>query len=650
MKSLRQTHLIFLLASVLAMLLIVTVQAFQFHGRAYRQDEAWVVHYAIENIERVGLGNHILQIFQNVVPENVIQDLWVYAFGQAENIVRFFSTLYTLVTLAIFYRLASDLFDRQAGLIAMFMLGTLSIYAYFSHEARTYSALVFGTVGFQWALLWFIRRPKRLYAGLTLLFGVIPFYQHPFLLYVYAAQVICILVFVRWDRDRYLRGIALFVVLGLLVALRIYINFASRGGEILYATATSIDAILPLYNDFKFNPEMLGNFAFLSGLLIPITLMKANRPDPVFRFGDRWRKWWIVISLVVMLGLILLVNAISPNLTPRNLLVIAPYLALIAAYGIRHVPWQAQIVAVVIFFVPFAFQFRYHLSNAGYRELAQYMEEHYDAQNDRIMVIAPQMWEWIPIKYYLDERTNLGLSNSDMLYVSIQKGGRFVPQRPDASVMIEAEKASDFDQDAIAQIEAYLGERERLWVIKANPFPPGNRALAWVDDHFSIHTVATFAGEGYYRPLEIVEYRRQPADPQTVARFGEDIRLEAWAFNNDVEIQPCQTISLDTWWQIDEATTELYSTTLVIADTNGQGVVNADGFPGEVILTPQWEVDHLYFSERELTVPCDIPAGDYLLLLGMYDVGTITNLPVHTPDGEPMGTDLFYLTTLRVAG
>lgn len=651
MNQSRQNNLLTLLVPALSILLIVVVQAWQFHNRSYRQDEAWVVHYGLENIARIGLLNHIMQVFRLLPPENVIQDIWVYLFGHAEHIVRFLSTLTTLATLAIFYRLASDLFDKHTGRIAVFMLGTLSIFAFFTHEARPYAALAFGTVGFQWALLRFIRRPNRTYTLLVLFFGVIPFYQHPFLLYVYATQLICIVIFVRWNRDLYLRGIALFVVLGVLVSLRMVINFAERGGEILYATPTTLDAILPLYNDFKFNPESLGLFLFLAGWLIPITNLKNNQHDSVFRFGARWRKWWMIVAFVAMLTLVMFVNAVSPNVTPRNLLIITPYIAMIVAYALRHVPWQGQLVAIVMICIPFVGQFRFHISNAGYWELRDYMAEHYDPTQDRLMIIAPQSWEWIPIKYYLDERTDLGLSNSDILYLSTQRGGRFTPQPPDSSVMIEYATPENFQL-----IEDYLGERDTLYMIKGNPFISAREdailldtlVIEWVEARYTAYNITAFSGDGYYTDLEVIEYRRQPTNLETVVYFGDDIQLANWTLKDSVEIQPCQTIALDTWWQTEKESNKLYSSTLVIADSDGQGVANADDMPGGYTMTSIWQPDHLYFDERQLTVPCDIPAGQYNLLLGLYDIETVENLPVNSPNGDPMGTNLLYLTTLTV--
>lgn len=644
MTSSRKSHPITLLVPALIILFLVTVQAYHFHDRAYRQDEAWVVHYAIENVARVGFVNHALQQLSTVVPENVLQDIWVMAFGHTETIVRFLSTLTTVLTLAMFYRFTSDLFDKQTGRIALFMLGTLSIFVFYTHEARPYAALAFGAVGFQWALLRFIRCPNRTYALLALALGVIPFYQHPFLLYVYGAQVYAILLFVRWNRSLYIRGVGLFVVLTALIGLRIYVNFAARAGEIAYATSTSLEGLLNLYNEFKFNPEILGLFFFLAGFVIPITYLKWNpQTKHPFRLGQHWRQGWMLTVFVAMLLLVLFVNALSPNVTPRNMIIIAPSIALIAAYGLRHVPWQGQMIAVLIFCVPFVTQFRAHNSNAGYWELRDYMVQNYDPNNGRILVIAPQIWEWIPIKYYLDEQANLLLTDDDILYVTVQPTDAFAPHSLDENTAIEG-----YTDEEFARLEAYLGDRDMVWVIESNPYSGGDNVLEWLDERYTIYDRADFPGDGYYRALEVVEYRRQPDTLETVVYFGEDVSLQGWQLNDSVQVQPCQTISVDTWWETDTPSPTLYSSTLVIANQDGQGVANADDMPGGIFLTSIWEPDTFYFDERQLTIPCDIESGQYNLLLGLYNIETVENLPVNTPDGSPMGTNLLYLTTLTV--
>jgi len=652
MNASHPAKLLALLMPALIILFLIAVQAHHFHSRIYRQDEAWVVHYALENIERVGLVNHILQIFHKLPPGDVLQDIWVHLFGHIENIVRYFSTLTTALTLAMFYRLAADLFDKRTAHLALILLGTLGIFVYYTHEARPYAALAFGTVGFQWALLRFIRRPSRRRAILTLLLAVVPFYQHPFLLYVYAAQLICILVFVRWNRELYRRGAALFGALALLIALRAYLNFFERSGIIRYHTETSLRGLSELYDYFKFVPEalglflLLGGFAIFLGKIVERVRSRKAAADPLMRFGGLWREGWVILSLMVMVALALLVNLAVPHVTPRNLLIAAPYLALIAAIALRRMHWQAQALALLFFCLPFALQFRPLNSNAGYWELANYIEQTYDPDQGRLVVMAPRIWQWIPIKYFLDERTHLGLSDSDIFYVTLEpQENDFAPQSLD-----ESQFAFDRRGSHLQRLQTYLGERDKLWVIRASGEPDegGDRVTEWIETGYSLYQAVDFPGENYYRALEVLEYRRHPDDAVAWVRFGDDVILTDWRLNDSVEVVPGQTISVDTWWATDAPLDVMLSSTLVIADQNGQGISHADDAPGGVYLTSIWRPGQLYFDERHLTIPDHIEAGEYPLLLGLYDFQVVENLPVKTAAGDATGNDLQYLTTLTV--
>ena len=652
MTPTRKSTFFTILIPALTILFLLTVQAYHFHDRPYRQDEAWVIHDGIENIQQIGLINHTLQIFSEVVPENFIQDIWVYLFGHDEHIVRFLSTLTLFIAMAFAYRLASDLFDHQTGRLTLVILGTISIFMFFTHEARPYAALALGTVGFMWALLHFIRRPNRTYFILAFVLCALPFYLHPFLLYIFAGQAICVLLFVRWDRQLYLRGVSLFAILSVIIGLRMIINFADRSGTIAYGTATSLEGLIALYNDFKFNPESLGLFLIGLGVFLPIDRFKFSSQVSTMRFGQRWRKWWVIGGVVIVFVGIMAVNMVVVSVTPRNLIIIAPFLAMIAAYGLRHLPWQAHLIAVLMFIVPYTLDLRSHAGTAGYPEVAQYMNENYDNANDRMMIIANQLWEWIPIKYYLDERTDLGLTETDIFLVSLRRTDLFVPQEFPEQNAITNSRVARGDDEWKYMLD-YLGDRQTLWVIYGNPFVEGNRmgevVQEWIDENYTIYSRIDFPGEDYYRPLEIIEYRRNPVEDMPIVRFGDDITLADWELNDSVEVAPCQTISVDTWWQTDVMADTLYSSTLVIANADGQGVANADDMPGGVFMTPLWETDELYFDERQLTIPCDIESGSYNLLLGFYDIGTVEtdgNLPVNSPDGESLGTTLYYLTTL----
>lgn len=664
-------RLLTLLLTAVTVLFLVSLQAYHFHYRPYRQDEAWVVHYALKNIERVGFLDHLLQIFRQLLPENFLQDIWLHLFGHTENIVRYFSTLTTVITLALFHRLAADLFGRYSAWLALVLLGTYSVFMYYSHEARPYAALALGTVGFQWALLRFIRRPDRKRAAITLLLAAIPFYLHPFIVYVYIAQLICILIFVRWDRNLYWRGIMLFVTLAFLVGLRAWINFGDRSGDIRYSISPTLAGLQELYDHYRFNPEILGLLFVAGGVAvflgklsdeIAMRLPSTGRPSldapaqdltamhPRMRFASLWREGWLILSLIVMVALPFLVNSHVRSLTPRNLLIAAPYIVLIAVVALRKMPRQAQLLALFFFCVPFVTQFRSHNGNAGYWELASLVERNYDRDRDRLLVMTSQAWEWIAINYFLHERTELGLSTDDIFYVSWESRDKdsFAPDSINESLFVTGLAKGDW-----RRMQPFLGEREKLWVIVGNPYIGGKNMLEAIESEYTLYQAVNFPGDTYYRALEVLEYRRHPADLQPDWRYGENFNLLNWRLNDSVQVQPCQTISVDNWWSIDQAIEDLIISTLVLADENGQGVVQANDVPGGIYPTSIWQPDRPYFDHRSLTIPCDIPAGHYPLLLGMFPVTTgenvaVDNLPVRTAQGEATGKRLEYLTTLTV--
>ena len=78
-----------------------------------------------------------------------------------------------------------------------------------------------------------------------------------------------------------------------------------------------------------------------------------------------------------------------------------------------------------------------------------------------------------------------------------------------------------------------------------------------------------------------------------------------------------------------------------------QAVARTDAEPSGA-RTIDWDASTYHLDGRTLFIPCDLPPGDYPLLVGLHDLLTAEPLPAFTPDGSPAGSNLAYLTTLRV--
>ncbi len=658
-----KSRLLSLLLAAGALLFLIAVPALHFHDRSYRQDEAWVVHHAVAQIEQIGLLSHIVKPLHELFPENVWQDIWVTLFGHHENITRFFSALVRMLALAMMYRLASKLFDRHSGWLAMILLGTTAIVYYYGHEARPYALMVFGSASFPWAWLRFIETPDLKRGALALMIAALVLFVHPFFAFLLASQLLCALAFVRWNVILYRRGAMLYGLIALVVAYRGFINYSAHNGEIAYNLESSWAGLEVLYDFFSFNPASLGALLVLGAFATLLAkLVRAWRRadfadegaaaglDARMRLPTLWREGWFALSVIAMLGAALLVNLFMPSLTPRNMLILAPGIALLAAISLRQIPRHLQLVVLIMLCLPFVREFRHFGGNAGYWELAAYMEERYETGSDRLVIAAKQMWEVIPINYYLQERTNLDLSPQDIFTLSGMKPIED-PQSPPA--FEPRFTATGREADAAMRLRDFLGESERLWLIKGNPYREGEPIIAELEREYSLYSAMSFPGETYYRALEALEYRRQPPVLEPLWRFGKDIKLLNWRLMGGHTVQPCAQVTVESWWSTDVALDALYSSSLVMAGGDGNGIAHADDVPGGLYLTTIWQPDALYFDERVLNVPCDIAAGEYPLLLAMYKIPNedqpLETLPIHSSGGQPTGQRYQYLTTL-VAG
>ena len=651
-----------LLLAALAILFVIVVQASHFHQRPYRQDEAWVIHFALANIEDVGFFNHILMPLYELVPENVLQDIWIHLFGHHERITRHLSSLLTMLALAMICRLGSDLYDRHTGWLAILLLGTYGIFAYYGHEARPYSLMVFGAVSFTWALLRFIELPSFKRGVFAWLIAALAVFTHPFMAFLLASQLVCVVVFVPWDRFLFRRGAVLYALLGLLVAYRGYINFTAHQGAILYNLETSWAGLSLLYEYFRFEPAALGLLLFLGGLAtLLLKLASTLRPSSApahstrvwlgqrMRFPSFWREGWFALSFALMLAMALLFNLLVPSLTPRNVLILAPSIVLIAAMALRQMPRHLQLILLIMLCLPFIDSLRIEGGNAGYPEMTAWLEERYQPGRDSLVVAAESMWEIIPINYYLQERSRLSLGAEDIFFISrtLPLDDPMTPQAFDASL-----STTGFDAEPWPRLRDFVGESQRVWLIEGNPYDGAQKLIASMEQEYTLYGAIDFPGETYYRALKVLEYRRQPEFAEPLMRFGKDIALLHWQLNTEHSVPACARISLDTWWSTEAALDDLYSTTLVIAGADGNGIANADDVPGGIYPTSLWQPGQIYFDERVLTIPCDTAAGEYPLLLGMYalpiDEQPLEMLPIHTSAGEPTGRRYEYLTTLQV--
>ncbi|MCZ7567186.1 MAG: glycosyltransferase family 39 protein [Ardenticatenaceae bacterium] len=133
-----------------------------------------------------------------------------------------------------------------------------------------------------------------------------------------------------------------------------------------------------------------------------------------------------------------------------------------------------------------------------------------------------------------------------------------------------------------------------------------------------------------------------PARPLE-ADFGGRIALQGTELPGSVVTTPGTALEIPVLWQSLRPAGQDLTVFVHLVGTDGTPLVQADRQPtGGFFPTGRWRPGDRVPDTITLTLPSGLPAGEYRLLVGLYDVSTGARLSL------PDGTDAFVLATLRV--
>ncbi|MCL4237046.1 MAG: glycosyltransferase family 39 protein [Anaerolineae bacterium] len=626
-----------MLIAVLLILASVTISTVRFHDRNYFRDEINTVHAGV-TLNAAETTRWMAQSGIHPAGWRVLGVYWVKLVGLTEGATRWLSALCTMLTLALVYRLGADLFDRRTGLYALFLLGTVPFALFYMYELRPYPMLALTTAGLLLSFLRWVHRPRFSYALLFVLFGMAALQTHYFAAYILAGLALTFVIVVRWERGRYLRAFGLFAAIALSFTawLPSVIHGLFFRGPRGYTLPTNWDTLAMVHDELQLAPPALGQLLLLFALLTPVGAHYARRKESrVFHFGEEWRKGYVLLVPLFTLVIAFAINTWKGSITTRNLIGLLPPLAVLLAFALRRMPWRAQMAIVALIALPALTDFRYYREGLPSRQIVSFMMPHYQP-DDRFLITG--IHDPRPLAFYLFDRLPTRPDKHNMFYIGYPT---FQLQRIEhlENLILTPEPG------ALADFAESLAGAQRLWYVYGNedrdlidPF------LDILQADFALYRadLATTDATYYFR-----EYRRVPGDLRDAAHFGEAISLQGWHLPDGVSVRACQDVPFESWWRALDAPSADLGIGLVLADASGQGVAKADAGPSGA-RTIGWAAGTYHLDGRALAVPCDLPPGDYSLLIGLHDLVTAEALPAFAPDGAPTGSNLVYLTTLTV--
>ncbi|NJL93298.1 MAG: hypothetical protein HC915_05980 [Anaerolineae bacterium] len=266
------------------------------------------------------------------------------------------------------------------------------------------------------------------------------------------------------------------------------------------------------------------------------------------------------------------------------------------------------------------------------------------AQGSPVILNMPSRWLGLYVQRWLladvPERAIFHLGPDGERFPTVD-----IPNAP-------AHAAENLDAATLEQLGAFIADAEQVWYLSTPERADQDTAFfAMAEAAGYLPTPYPIQDDGYrLARFSIWRFQRAPLAPETIYQFGaEGIALVSWELTGRDNPQACQALRLQSWWTSADVPENNYSLTLVLINAEtGQPVLNVDAAPGDTLMQ-LWEPGQLVFDERLVSLPCDLPAGRYDVLLGMYaqQGGQLVDLTAALPDGAQVGNRA-YLTTLNV--
>ena len=188
-----------------------------------------------------------------------------------------------------------------------------------------------------------------------------------------------------------------------------------------------------------------------------------------------------------------------------------------------------------------------------------------------------------------------------------------------------------------AETMGIIAAHERLHVILYGAREQDPRRV--VEDTLNRH--AHEISDEWVGDLRYLRYATSTALGETVAAdwsFGGEIMLLSYALSGD-SVAAGDTLLARLDWKAQTTINKRYAVALQLLDANGVLVAQRDSQPsGGAQPTSSWQLGETAIDRHALAIPADMPAGEYSLILALYDAANPRDrLPVNDGDHAALG-------------
>ena len=599
------------------LLLAALMRLWSINKESFWADEGWTIV--------LSHGPTLTDVVQTMANDQhpplyfVLFHYWVLLAGDSEIAARLLSAFWSLIGVALVYRLGADRFSRQAGALGALVMALAALDLMMAQEARHYTQMA--TLALLSTLFYFryLRHPSRGNGLGWWAASVALMYTHYLGAFILLIQVIHILL--RAVTIRQAR-----VTLDLLIRW-VLIGLAWSPWAFVFINQSLIRYTRPILfrSALSNSPETLdtirttvfgGQFGLTIGLLLLGGVYLVYRDAgrwPVLRLRPvaptLYLLLWVLLPTLIMFA----INSRYEIVTPRNFLLILPAVALLIGHGLTNLDRTARTFVVAILLVIGLTTVDAYFVKPPWRQVAQDIIT-YRLDNEPVIM---DVWvDDFALRYHLSR--DLGVYSADLPLVSVPN-------------WLETYGAGFYKK-----LLDYLSDKPSVWMADWGKDEDG--VLELLQAHGYVRTATQIETHLQTNLIRIYRYDRPPTTPP-VATFGSILQLARITASPTVARGGTLPVSL--WWSVLTDPGKDYSVSAFLLDSTGHLVAQHDGSPldGKAPMH-DWHSGDLRFDQPHIPIPATLSPGDYTLAIKVYFYADPQPLTVTGPSAAPDGTYL----------
>lgn len=331
----------------------------------------------------------------------MILHYWMQLFGNSEFSIRFPSVIFGLVSVFVIYKISSELFNKEVGLISSILLSFSLFHIIYSQEARQYALMMLLILISNFFYLKLLNRIKYKTTIGYIISTVLLTYTHMIGLFFIIPQFIYYIFKFRQCKNniKYWFIIQFIIFILFLPWICMLSKISNTESLIQWLPIPTINDLFNTFISFS-NESLIIFLIFIILVFISIFRIK-NQMFVYIDYTHKKENFYLLLWVLLPITLVFIISLfVQPLYQSRYLIGALPALYILISNGIYKLKKIGMVILIIIILISISQMFNYYSTNQKeeWNELVNYIDK--NEENDSMIILYPNFISDPFIYYY----------------------------------------------------------------------------------------------------------------------------------------------------------------------------------------------------------------------------------------------------------